>query len=118
VAHCGRAQHLSVQRPTHHLGGYLDVSLRAALPQTTDALSPDATSGMELVANLGEDVLLLPPNTAHVFNAVLGADTVIANHPYVLNLTSAPSEDLGDETLLMLQADSPQAIFMPLLVRQ
>lgn len=109
----------------------------AALALSTEALAPDAATGMVPVVNLSEDVLVLAPNSTHMIEVTFGsgglnsqaasamqvaevvsADYAITpNHPYVLGMVSAPIDDLGDESQLILQAYSPQAVYMPLVVR-
>ncbi len=106
----------------------------ASVALSSEDLTPDAATGMAPVVNLSEDALVLAPNSVQTVEVTFGAlglaqnfaerangvmtnYAVSPNHPYVLGVVSAPIDDLGDETQLILQAYSPQAVYLPLVVR-
>ena len=96
------------------------------LYDAADGLTPaemtlDATTGLQPVANLGEDVLTLAPGTSQTMTVQFGTHNDIvpqSGHPFVLVTIFAPEDDLGDESVIMLQAFSPQAVYLPLLMKE
>ena len=96
------------------------------LYDAADGLAPAdmtlaATTGLQPVANLGEDVLTLAPGTSQTMTVQFGTHSDVApqsGHPFVLAAIFAPEDDLGDESVLMLQAFSPQAVYLPLLMKE
>ena len=96
------------------------------LYDAADGLAPTdmtlaATTGLQPVVNLGEDVLTLAPSASQTFTVQFGTTSDFvpqASHPFILAATFAPEDDLSDEGVLMLQAFSPQAVYMPLLTKE
>ena len=103
----------------------------ASIALSSEVLVPAAEAGMQPVVNLSEDALVLAPNSTQTLqvkfgtsaNAANSAEALITdyaispNHPFVLGIASAPVDDLNDETQLILQAYSPQAAYLPMVVR-
>ena len=88
---------------------------------TPEEMTLDATSGMQPVANLSDELLTLSPNLSQTLEVQFDSASGFApqpNHPFILAATFAPEEDLSDESGLMLQAYSPQTAYLPVTMKE
>jgi hypothetical protein len=94
-------------------------------------LAPDATTGMQPVVNLSEDVLAIAPNSAQKIDVTFGvADpganspeavstgyVPLPNQPFVVQVAFAPEDDLSAESSLVVQGFSPLGVYLPVVLK-